>query len=282
MKNRLRRSENVRTALLLVLALVVILPLALLFSSSLKDDRFRIMAELGSLKAFAVTDPSLNNYVEILGPDSPVPMARFFLNSCIVMAGTVLGTLLVTTMAAYALLRGKFHFRKVIMTVIIALYIIPAEAIMLPMLFLSVNMDLSNTYIIQMLPFIASPIYIFLFYQFFKEIPVSIGESALIEGASFWKIFHSIYVPLNVPAIVTVTILQGMESWNQYLWPLLVVRSERVRPMTVAIASFFSNSDIYWDRLFAASVVMMLPILIIYLVFQKYFIASIASSAVKG
>ncbi|MCF7943417.1 MAG: carbohydrate ABC transporter permease [Spirochaetia bacterium] len=276
------RIEYLKTFLLLLLALIIILPLALLFSSSLKDDRYQITAELGSLKAFFVPNPSFNNYIEILGPKAPVPMARFFLNSCIVMAGTVVGTLVVSTMTAYALLRGKFRFKRIIMTGIIALYIIPAEAIMLPLLFLSVKIHLSDTYIIQMLPFMASPIYIFLFHQFFKEIPASIAESAQIEGASFWKIFHLVFVPLNVPALVTVTILQGMESWNQYLWPLLVVRSENVRPMTVAIASFFSTSDIYWDRLFAASVVMMMPILVLYLAFQKYFIASIASSAVKG
>jgi len=282
MNKQQKRLDLVKAVILLIVAIVVIAPLALLFASSLKDDRFQITAELGSIRAFFVTQPTLNNFVEILGPETITPVARFFLNSVIILMGTVIGTIFVSTMAAYAILRGKFRFRGALLMGIIALYIIPAEAIMLPMLFLSIKLKLADTYVIQIVPFIASPIYIFLFYQFFKAVPISIGESAQIEGADFWRIYRSIYLPLNVPAVVTVAILQGMESWNQYLWPLLITRTERVRPLTVAIASFFSISDIYWDRLFAASVVMMIPLLLLYLVFQRYFIASIASSAVKG
>ena len=153
---------------------------------------------------------------------------------------------------------------------------------MLPMLYESVKLNLLDTYIVQILPFIASPLYIFLFYQFFKEVPESISEAAKIDGVGFFGIYFRIFMPLNVPALVTVAILQGMEAWNQYLWPLLVTQTEKVRPLTVSIASFFGTSDTYWDKLFAASVLMMIPLLVIYLAFQKYFISSVASSAVKG
>lgn len=282
MLNRNQRNDYLRVTIFLIIAFLIIMPLILLFSSSLKDDRFEIIAELGSLKAFIVTNPSLNNFIEILGSNSLSPITKFFFNSCIILVGTVMGTLLVSSMSAYALLRGRSRFKHLLLTGVIVLYIIPAESIMLPMLFMSIKLKLGDTYIIQMLPFMASPIYIYLIYQFFKQIPDSIAESAQLEGATFWIIFHKIYLPLNVPVLVTVTILQSMESWNQYLWPLLITRTERVRPMAVAIAGYFGNSDIYWDKLFAASVIMMIPILILYLCFQKYFIASIASSAVKG
>ena len=118
-------------------------------------------------------------------------------------------------------------------------------------------------------------------YQSFKAIPDSIAEAANIDGASFWQIYRHVYVPLSVPTIVSIAILQGMGGWNQYLWPLLVTQSDRVRPMTVAIANFFGQDTVYWDRAFAASVLMMLPVLGFFLFFQRYFLASVASSAVK-
>ena len=184
-------------------------------------------------------------------------------------------------MGAYALLRGKFKINRWLIFVILGLYIIPLETIMLPMLFEAIKLGLVDTYMIQIIPFIAHPLFIFLCYQSFKAIPESISEAACIDGASFWQIYRNMYIPLSVPTIVSIAILQGMETWNQYLWPLLVTQSDSVRPMTVAIANFFGQDTIYWDRAFAASVLMMLPVLAFFLFFQRYFLASVASSAVK-
>ncbi len=276
---KLKIFKRIKLIALLIGALLVTAPLILLFVSSLKDDRYQIIAELGSFKAFFVTNPTLNNFSEILLRNAT--FVRFFFNSVLIMFSTIAGTLIISSTCAFVILRGQFKFKNALLTGIIILYIIPQESIMLPMLFEASKMNLLDSYIIQILPFIASPLYIFLFYQFFKEVPLSIGEAAKIEGASFFQTYIKMYIPLCIPAFVTVAILQGMEAWNQYLWPLLVTQTERVRPLTVTIASYFSTSDIYWDQLFAASVIMMLPLLIVYLFFQKYFIASVSSSAVK-
>ncbi len=277
-----RKADTVKAGVLLIFgAIITIAPLLLMFASGLKDDRYQILAELGSFRAFIVTNPSLHNFVEILGKESVFPMGRFFLNSVIVLVGTVVGTIFISSMGAYALLRGKFKINKWLMLVIVGLYIIPMETIMLPMLFEAITLKLVDTYLIQILPFIAHPLFIFLCYQSFKAIPDSIAEAANIDGASFWQIYQHVYVPLSVPTIVSIAILQGMGGWNQYLWPLLVTQSDRVRPMTVAIANFFGQDTVYWDRAFAASVLMMLPVLGFFLFFQRYFLASVASSAVK-
>ena len=277
-----RKADTVKAGVLLLFGIIItIAPLLLMFASGLKDDRYQILAELGSFRAFIVTNPSLNNFVEILGKESVFPMGRFFLNSVIVLTGTVIGTIFVSSMAAYALLRGKFRINRWLIVVVIGLYIIPLETIMLPMLFEAIKLGLVDTYLIQIIPFIAHPLFIFLCYQSFKAIPESISEAARIDGASFWQIYRNMYVPLSVPTIVSIAILQGMETWNQYLWPLLVTQSDSVRPMTVAIANFFGQDTIYWDRAFAASVLMMLPVLAFFLFFQRYFLASVASSAVK-
>jgi multiple sugar transport system permease protein len=276
-----RKTDNVKAVLLLIFGVIVISPLFLLFVSSLKDDRYQILAELGSFRAFIVTNPSLNNFVEILGKQSVFPMGRFFLNSVIILMGTVVGTIFISSMGAYALLRGKFKINKWLIWVILGLYIIPLETIMLPLLFEAIKLKLVDTYLIQILPFIAHPLFIYLCYQSFRAIPEAIGEAAGIDGASFWQIYRHVYVPLSVPIIVSIAILQGMETWNQYLWPLLITQNDRVRPMAIAIAGFFGQDQVYWDKAFAASVLMMIPVLGIYLFFQRYFLASVASSAVK-
>jgi multiple sugar transport system permease protein len=276
------RKEMIKTVLLIVFGIIIVSPLVLMLVSSLKDDMYKIMEDMGSIRAFMVAEPSMNNYREILSSESVQNFKRFFLNSIIILTGTVTGTLLISSMAGYTLHRGTLAIHKFLLPMIISLYIIPMESIMLPLMYQVMKWGISDTYIVQILPFIASPIYIFLFYQFFRQVPVSLSEAAMIEGASFWSIYWEIFLPINRSAVVTVAILQGMDAWNQYLWPLLVTQTERVRPMSVALASFSGTGVVYWDRLMAASVVMLLPVLVLFLFFQKFFIQSVASTAVKG
>lgn len=277
-----RKVANViRTAVLTVLSLLIISPLIILFASSLKGTRQEILADAGSWKAFIVTKPTLQNFVEVLSPDSMTPFLRYLLNSTIVLIATVILTIAVSSMAAFVLYQGRFRGKKLLLAGITALYIIPMETIMLPMLYEVIGLGISDSYIVQVLPFVASPLFIFFFYQFFSQVPSSIGEAALIDGAGPFRIYSQIYMPLNKSALATVAILQGMSMWNQYLWPLLSVSTDNYRPITVAIASFFGSDTILWNLAMAGSVLMMLPVLIFYLLFQRYFIASVMSSAVK-
>ena len=277
-----RKVANViRTAVLTVLSLLIISPLIILFASSLKGTRQEILADAGSWKAFIVTKPTLQNFVEVLSPDSMTPFLRYLLNSTIVLIATVILTMAVSSMAAFVLYQGRFRGKKLLLAGITALYIIPMETIMLPMLYEVIGLGISDSYIVQVLPFVASPLFIFFFYQFFSQVPSSIGEAALIDGAGPFRIYSQIYMPLNKSALATVAILQGMSMWNQYLWPLLSVSTDNYRPITVAIASFFGSDTILWNLAMAGSVLMMLPVLIFYLLFQRYFIASVMSSAVK-
>ena len=280
--NQAKLVRTGRTVLLAVLAALIVVPLIILFVSSLKGTRQEILADAGSFKAFLVGDPTLQNFVDILGPKALTPFLQYMLNSAIVLTGTVVLTLLVSTMAAFVLHRGQFRGRKLLLGVITALYIIPGETIMLPMLYECLGLGITDSYWVQMLPFVASPLFIFLFFQFFSQVPSSIGEAALIDGAGPWRVFRSIYLPLNGPALATVAILQGMGMWNQYLWPLLSTNTDGYRPITVAIASFFGSDTILWNLAMAGSVLMMLPVLAFFLAFQRFFIASVSSSAVKG
>ncbi|WP_051537923.1 carbohydrate ABC transporter permease [Treponema sp. C6A8] len=279
---RNRQKDLYFAGFLFILGLLIITPIFLMFISSLKDDRYEIMRDMGSLKAFFVLHPTLHNFKEVLF-ESVQNFGRSFINSIIVLSVTVVLTSIVCSMAGYALQRGKLKIKKFIFLVVLSLYIIPMEAIMLPLMYQVSSWGITDTFSVQILPFVASPLYIYLFYNYFKEIPVSLSENAELEGASFWQIFKDIYLPMNKAPIITVCILQGMDMWNQYLWPLLVTTDQKVRPMSVALSSFTgTGGDIYWDQLMAASVVMLLPVLVLFIIFQRNFIESVGSSAVKG
>nr|QGT51519.1 sn-glycerol-3-phosphate transport system permease protein UgpE [uncultured Spirochaetaceae bacterium] len=279
---RNKKSEICKSVIVALAGIIIIAPIFLMFVASLKDDRYEIMRDMGSFRAFFVTHPSLNNYREVLF-ESVQNFGRAFINSIIVLTCTVLLTIFVSSMAGYAICRGKLKFQKILLVIILSLYIIPMESIMLPLMYQVTRWGITDTYAVQILPFIASPLYIFLFYQNFKAVPDSLGEACELEGASFWRTFKSVYLPMNSAPIITICILQGMDMWNQYLWPLLVTTEETVRPIAVSLSSFTaSGGEIYWDQLMAASVVMLLPVLILFLFFQRHFMESVASSAVKG
>jgi multiple sugar transport system permease protein len=280
--NPRRIRDVLRTILLGVLSAIIIVPLVILFVSSLKGTRQEILADAGSWRAFIVADPTLKNFTDVLSPRSLTPFLRYLANSALVLAVTVLLTIVVSSMAAYVLLRGHFRGRKALLAIIAALYIIPNETIMLPMLYECLGLGITDSYFVQILPFVASPLFIFLLYQFFAQVPSSIAEAALIDGAGPFRIYSSIYLPLNGSSLATVAILQGMGMWNQYLWPLLSISTDNYRPITVAIASFFGSDTILWNLAMAGSVMMMMPVLLFFLFFQRYFIASVSSSAVKG
>jgi multiple sugar transport system permease protein len=139
-----------------------------------------------------------------------------------------------------------------------------------------------DTYQIQVLPFIASPLFIFLFYTFFLGIPRSLEEAAMIDGAGPVKVFTNVAMPLAKPAYATVAILGFLFSWGQFLWPSIVTRGVEVRPLPVGIGVFATTPPISWGDIMAYTVLMTLPLLAIFLVFQRQFVQGVASSGVKG
>ncbi len=266
----------------LIVVAVVVSPLLMLLVGSLKADRFQILADMGSLRAFWVSDPTLENYAAISGFSGPLAFGRYTVNSLIILFFTVSLGVLVNSMAGYVLAWGALPGRGVLLALIVAVYIIPHESIMLPLLLLVTGMGLGDTLTAQVLPWIASPLYTFLFYQFFAQLPKELHEASQMDGASPFRVYWSVFLPLSLPAVATVTILMGIDSWNQYLWPVLVSQSNESRPLSVAIGTFFGSDSIFWDNALAASVMMMLPILAVYIVFQRWFVSSFIGSAVKG
>lgn len=274
-----------RYAVRLLLVLVFALPLVFMLVSSLKPDT-QIFGDLDSIDAFLpVGDVSLNNYSAVF---DRVPFWQFMMNSVVITFLTVVLGLIVNSMAAFALARLKFRGQGILLGVILATLIVPFETLALPLLwwvnhlpYYDGSIGWLDTYEVQIIPFIANAFSIYLFYTYFDSIPRELDEAAKVDGASWFTIYRRIVMPLSGPAIATVSILTFLPAWNQYLWPLMAVQSESLRPVLVGI-DYFSQLTTNWGQIMAYASMITVPVLVMFIAFQRAFINSIASSGVKG
>lgn len=279
---------GIRYLLMILLALIFLFPIVFMFVSSFKPN-LDILRDSGSLRAFLPTgELSFNNYREAF---ERVPTARFIFNSVLITTITVLLSLLVNSMAGFALAIPRWAGKNIVLTLIIATLIVPFETIAIPMLLIvsklpwiglgGLEWGWINSYHVQIIPFIASAFNIFLFVQFFRSQPPELVEAARIDGASWFQIFRSVIVPISGPVFATVTILSFLGMWNQYLWPIMVVQSEAYRPIMIGLQYFF-QLNVEWGEIMAYLSVITLPVLLIFLLLQRAFIESIAASGIKG
>jgi len=275
-------------ALKILLALVFGLPLVFMIVSSFKPDT-QIFADLDGIQAFLpIGKLTLENYTGVFGR---VPFFTFLLNSVIVSVLTVGLGLVVNSAAAFALSRMRLPGRKWLLGVVLATLIVPFEVMALPMLWWVNQLPYFDgsafvqgwldTYAVQIIPFIANAFSIFLFYQYFDSIPRELDEAARMDGAGWLRIYRSVVIPLAGPAIATCAILTFLPAWNQYLWPLMVTQSESIRPVMVGI-DYFRQLNVSWGQIMAYATMITVPVLALFIAFQRSFVASIASQGVKG
>ncbi len=264
--------------LLIALALIFVAPIIFMFVASLKPDEL-VLSQAGTLQGFIPTPASGQNYQDVL---TRVDFGLFFLNSVLITSAVVIAGLLVNSLAGYALARLRWRGRTTLLLVVLALMIIPFEAIAVPLFFQITILGWRNTYLAQILPFIANAFSIYLFYTFFIGLPKELEEAARIDGASIIRTFWEIIVPISQPVFATVAILTFLTQWGSFLWPLMVTIDDRVRPLPVAISSFQTLPPIQWGDLMSFGVMMVAPILIIFLLFQRWFVEGVASTGTKG
>lgn len=279
-------------AVLVLLAYVFLFPLLFMVISSFKPQQ-QIFSDLYSIRALLpVGEVSLDNYRAVFRKSA---IETMFLNSVIITGTTVVLGLLVNSLAAFALSRLRWKGQQLMLTLVIALLIIPFEAISVPLLMLVAHLpwvgwengqfvlhgSWLNSLQVQILPMVANAFSIFLFYQFFRDIPKDFDEAAAIDGASPWQIYWKVIVPMSWPVFATVAILQFLHMWNQYLWPIMVVQGEAARPLQPGIQQFFGTTT-EWGEIMAYASMVTVPVLIVFLAFQKRFVRSMASAGVKG
>lgn len=291
---RLRQTITVigQYILLLLLTGIFIFPLVFMIVSSFKASNTQIFSDLRSLRAFLpVGMISLDNYRSVF-ENSKFP--RFLLNSVGISAAMIFLSLTVNSMAAYALSRLRWKGQRIVLAIIIATLIVPFETIAIPLLLMVSKLpNLSfengvaftqgwlNTYQVQIIPFIAGAYSIFLFYQFFQDIPRELDEAALVDGASRFQIYWHVIVPNSGPVFATVAILTFIGSWNSFLWPIMVIQSEDIRPVMVGLQYFFQQ-NVQWGVVMAYTTMITIPVLVFFLAFQGAFVRSIATSGLKG
>lgn len=287
-----RIKKGLRYVPMLLLLFFFMFPLIFMINSSFKTSNAQIFTDLRSIRAFLpVGELSLANFNRVF-TDSNFP--RYLVNSLGITAVTIFLSLAVNSMAAYALSRLKWRGQKTVLSIIIATLIIPGQATIMPLLLLVANLPwisfadgLSFTrgwldsYHVQIIPFITSAFSIFLFYQFFQDIPKELDEAALVDGASRFKIFHKIIVPISGPVFASVAILTFIASWNSFLWPIMTVQSDELRPVMVGLLFFFQR-DTQWGEVMAYTSMITLPVLVFFFIFQSAFVKSIATSGLKG
>ena len=273
-------SITLNYSLLIVVALFFLFPIVFMFVSSIKNNETQIIRDMSSISAFIpYGDLGLKNYFDVF---KQMPFGRFMFNSVFIVGSTVLTGLVLNSMIAYALARLRFRGRGFILSIIIALIIIPTEVVVIPLLLMVNRIGWLDSYQVQIVPFIVDAFSIFLFYQFFIGLPKSLDEAAKIDGANPFQVYWKIIVPLSKPVFATVAILQFLFRWGDFLWPLMVTRGYEYRPLPVAIQQFFSQDPKVWGDIFAFASMVTIPSLIIFLLFQKWFMRSVASSGIKG
>ena len=278
----------VRYTVLCLIAAIFSFPLIFMVISSLKPSQ-QLLADAHSFRALLpVGDISLNNYFDAF---KRAPVALFVFNSVLVTGVTVIASLAVCSAAAFAFAFVKWKGRDLALTVILATLIVPFETIAIPLLLEAsklpwigldgITWGWLNSYRVQILTFIAEVLTIYLFLQYLKELQGELIEAARVEGASWFAIYRRVVMPLSGPVLATAAILKFLVMYNQYLWPIMVTQEEQYRPVMVGLQYFFQLNRA-WGEIMAYLSLITVPVLAFYLYLQKAFIASIASTGVKG
>ncbi len=273
-----------------LLMVFFLFPLVFMFASAFKGDELELLKDMGTWKAFLPSaGSSWQNFSNVFERTS---FSRAFFNSIFTVSLTVALGIVVNSMLAYALARFRFRGRNTLLTMVVALIIIPFEAVAVPLLLLVNELPWLggagwtwgwlDSYHVQVIPFIAHAFSVYLFYQFFIALPKDLEEAALMDGASRWRIYWSILLPLSKPVIATVAVLQFLSRWGDLLWPVMVVRGDTFATLPLAMQTFFGQFPRHWGDVMAFAAMTTMPTLLVFVVFQRWFVRNAISSGIKG
>jgi len=283
-----RLKTSLKYLLLILVAVIFVFPILFMVVSSFKPD-LQLLRDTSSYRAFLpVGDVSLDNYFAAF---QRAPVGQFVFNSIFVTSVTVIGSLFLCSMAAFSFVFLEFKGKEIVLSIIIATLIVPFETIAVPMLMVvnslpwvgseGITWGWLNSYHVQIVPFLADALTIFLFVQFFRDLPRELIEAARLDGARWFEVYAMVIVPISGPVFATAAILKFLAMYNQYLWPLMVTQSEQYRPVMVGLQYFFQLNTA-WGEVMAYLSMITLPVLAFYLFLQRAFITSIASTGIKG
>lgn len=262
----------------IIIGIIFISPLLWMISASLKPEA-QIFANMNSLKTFIPVQASLDNFKEVF---SRLDMVQVFKNTFVYIALILVLDLLLNSICGYALAKYDFKGKGLMLNFIVALMVMPMEAIMLPLYIEMSQLGWVNTLPALVVPFIAKCFSIYMFRQFFCDIPDELLEAASLDGCSPVKTFFMVVMPISKTVYATVFILDFVAHWNDFMWPFLIMTGEDKRTIQLAVQVFFGTQPIHYSAIMAALVVSAIPMLVMFMFMQKYYIEGIASSGIKG
>jgi multiple sugar transport system permease protein len=276
-EGRLRVGRIAQYALMVLIVAVMVLPFIWMLSTSLKAQQYIL-----KMPPQLIPDPLTFESYAILS--DRIALVRTMFNSVFVAVATTVGQILVSAMAAFAFARMKWRGRDVVFLLYLATMMIPSIVLVLPQFILVRSLGWMNSYAALIFPGLFSAFGTFLLRQSFMTLPKDFEEAAFVDGANYFTIFWRIILPLSGPSLATLAIFSFMGSWNSYLWPLFVARQPQVITLPVALATLQGGPSALteWNIVMAGSVVAVLPILLVYLLAQRWFVNGVVSSGIKG
>lgn len=272
---RRTKNNNKQFVVLIILSILCMFPILWVILSSFKQQ-----TELFSFPLTLFPQKwTIENYVSALSQGN---FLLYFGNTTLVSIVSTIIAVAINIMAGYALAKYKFKGRDAIFYTMIATLMIPLQVIMIPLFLQLKNLGMLNSLWGIIIPPAATPTGVFLARQYIVNLPDSMIESARIDGAKEFFIFRNIIVPLSKPIIATIAIFSFMWRWNDYLWPLIVITDNRKQTIQQALANFVGQLQINWSDLLAMTTISTIPVILVFLKFQKYFMSGITSGAVKG
>lgn len=279
----MKKKKNTALKWIVNLSFVFISFIALFPVFGLIVSSFRPSSDLmrsGMSLTFDLGDLSLNNYIFIFTQADSY--WQWYANSLIVSSLIIFLSLFFSSMVGYALALYDFKGKNFIFTLVLFIIMVPFEILMLPLYKLMITLQLIDTYFAVMLPLIVAPIAVFFFRQYALGLPKELMDAARMDGTTEYGIFFKIMMPLMLPSFAAMAILQGLNSWNNFLWPLLVLRSDSMFTLPVGLATLLTPYGNNYDVLIAGSVMTILPIVVLFIYFQRFFISGLAVGGVKG
>ena len=275
----MKTKNNIKVAvkyfLLVIFAIITVFPFYWMISSSLKSG-FEVIQTPPTMI------PEKFMWANYSTAFSMAPFGRYFINTIIVTALSIVSTVVISILSAFAFSHLEFKGRDIIFSIFIASMMIPGEVLIVNNFRTISAMGLIDTYTSLFIPYAASVLYIYMLREFFMTVPKPLYYAAKIDGAGDWKFLWRVLVPIAKPSIITISILVGINSWNAFLWPLLVTNNENMRVLATGLTAFQSDAGNRYELLMAASSIITLPIVAVYCFLHKKIMNGISLGGTKG
>jgi len=268
-------NNSILYIILFVIGITMIFPFLWMLSTSLKEPS-QIFAASSSIIPSPIV---FRNYLDTW---KAIPFGRFYINSIVVALAVTFGQLLTSSMAAYAFARLKFPGRDKIFFAYLATMMVPGMVTMIPVFVLLKELNWLDSYKALIMPAIFTAYGTFMLRQFFMTLPSELEDAAKIDGCSLWRIYWQIILPLSKPALATLGTFTFLGSWQNFIWPLIVTSSEEMKTLPIGLSYFQDMYSTNWTMLMAASVIVLLPALLVFIFNQRFITKGIAMSGLKG